>query len=124
LSQNHGDAAAIMIGAGALGYSVFSRDGLYEAYDLGVAAAIVVVLIAYIWPSWRTFLQSLALAILLGGCSIPIVGYSVVLIFNPPAHGWNGTPGDNAVGAGSCIIFALLALILDRHQNKARKKPA
>ena len=120
-----------MIGAGALGYSVFSRDGLYEAYDLGVAAAIAIVLIAYIWPSWRTFLQSVAVATLLGGCSIPVVGYLIVLLFNPTAHGfnpsdhpWNGSPADNAVGATSSIVVGLIALFIDRHQNKARKQPA
>jgi hypothetical protein len=131
--SNHGDAAAIMIGAGAVGYAVFSRDGMYEAYDSGIAAGIAIVLIAYIWPSVRTRLQSAAIAILLGGCAVPIVGYLVILGYNPLAHGycnglpnhacadpWNDSPADNIIGTVSWIVFGLVAYFLDRSQNQTR----
>jgi len=125
-----GDAAAIMIGAGAVGYAVFSRDGTYASYDPGIAAAIVIVLIAYIWPSRRTRLQSAAVA-RFWGCAVPIIGYLVILGYNPLSHGYcNGLPNsecknpcndssaDNAIGTATWIIFGLLAWFLDRRNQK------
>jgi hypothetical protein len=119
MSQSNGDAAAIMIAAGTIGYSIFSRDGLYAAYDLGLAVAVAIVLAAYIWPSWRTFPQSVAVATILGGCGIPIVGYLIVH-FAHPSKDWADSWWDNAISAICWISFGLLALVLDRHQNKTR----
>lgn len=125
LPNNHGEAAAIMIGAAAVGYALFQRDGLYQEYDAGVALAIAFVLIAYIWDSPRTIMQSVAVASLLGGCAIPVVGYIAILLFHPdpdPKTGFAGSVGDNAVGTATLIIFGMVAWALDRRQNKNRTR--
>jgi hypothetical protein len=116
MSQERGDAAAIMIGAVVLGFSIFSKDGAYEEAEFGEAIAVLLILIAYLWPSRRTVLQSVAMACVIGGCTVPIVGYLTnVLAHSPPDP---GTFWDNMIATVSWILFGLIALFFDRFKSQ------
>src|SRR4051794_20375782 len=75
-----------MIGVGTIGYSVFSRDGMYEAYDPAIVGTVALALFAYVWPNVRTLPQRVAIAAVLGGCSVPIVGLLVIAVYHPLTH--------------------------------------
>jgi hypothetical protein len=120
MSQERGDAAAIMIGAVVLGFSIFSKEGAYDEAEFGEAVAVLLILIAYIWPSRRTVLQSVAMACVVGGCAVPIVGYLIgVLAHSPPDQ---GTFWDNTIDTVSWILFGLIALCFDRFKSQVALK--
>lgn len=116
-------STAILVGVAAAGMTIFNKDGSYTVSDFGVTIAVALALIAFMGPLARSWPQSGAFAAVLGGCTVPVVGY--LIIIGAPLIGKHApAPGgdvDNIIGTTSWVVAGIAIFFLDLYRN--REKP-
>lgn len=69
------DIAALSAGVVAVAVSLFVSPGEYSVLNLVTSLTLIAVILAYVWRSERWWLQSLAVAMVIGFASVPGVGF-------------------------------------------------
>jgi hypothetical protein len=71
----HTDIAALSAGVIAVVVTLFVTPGEYTVFNFIVSFTLIAIILAYVWPGARSWLQSLALAAAIGLTFMSIVGY-------------------------------------------------
>jgi hypothetical protein len=79
----HSGVAALSAAIVAAVISIFAIQGPYNDLGAIVALTLIFMIIGYVWKHPRTVWQSLAVASILGGVAIPIVGFILEMWFIP-----------------------------------------
>ena len=74
-SGGHTDIAALSAGVIAVVVTLFVTPGEYSIFNFIVSFTLIVIILAYVWPEKRSWLQSLAVAAAIGLSFMTIVGY-------------------------------------------------
>jgi hypothetical protein len=77
------DVAALSAGVVAVVISLFITPGVYDIINLVTSITLILVIISYAWNRYRGFVQSAAVAAVLGLCSIPGAGYLQEIYYSP-----------------------------------------
>jgi hypothetical protein len=96
---NRTDIAALSAGVVAVAVSLFVAPGQYSLFNFLFSSTLITIILAYVWPGDRSWLQSLAVATAIALAALPAVGFigEVWLSRSPLKHlvgayEWNCPP--------------------------------
>jgi len=134
--SDRGDVAALAAAVITIVISLFG-PGPYDVAGALVGLTLAFLIAGYVWSNRRTLAQSLAVASIIGGIAIPIVGFALEVAFsknrslifvcgNPVACGGNGgDAGPSAVEEfyviGAWSVVGLIAFLIDRRQQESSR---
>jgi hypothetical protein len=134
------DTAALSAGVVAVVVALFITPGMYGIVNLIISLTLVLVIVAYVWPGTRRWLQSAAVGAAIGLASLPGIGFfgetarsrdAIAHIFS---SSWEcgedkdpcteqGVPrsrvGDQDLAVG-WLVVAILVLAADRLSQRRR----
>jgi hypothetical protein len=73
--RGHTDIAALSAGVVAVVVSLFVSPGYFSVINFSISFTLIAVILAYVWGSARWWLQSLAVAAVIGLASMPGIGF-------------------------------------------------
>jgi hypothetical protein len=133
------DTAALSAGVVAVVVTLFIAPGMYGIVNLIISITLVLVIVAYVWPHTRRWLQSGAVGAAIGLASLPGIGFveetarsrdAIAHIFSSSwecgedpctEQGESLSRVSDQDLAGGWLVIAILVLAVDRLSQRRRK---